>query len=200
MIRRGMKAAIMAALTVGVVPSIAVAQEEQAPSVEAPSDVELALAKQIIDLGFPEDTRETLFFGAMDQMMIQTREATLKAYQLEDEGAIAVLDQWTVDYMEENKEVLRSHIPSLMQGMVASYAVIFTRKELEDILAFVSTPSGQRFFELSPAVMAEPNFALANQAYMNEIQANLPEAMEDLFGRLQEYLIERQEAEEQLTS
>lgn len=195
-----MKAAIMAALTVGVVPSIAVAQEEQAPSVEAPSDVELALAKQIIDLGFPEDTRETLFFGAMDQMMIQTREATLKAYQLEDEGAIAVLDQWTVDYMEENKEVLRSHIPSLMQGMVASYAVIFTRKELEDILAFVSTPSGQRFFELSPAVMAEPNFALANQAYMNEIQANLPEAMEDLFGRLQEYLIERQEAEEQLTS
>ncbi|MDY7099148.1 MAG: DUF2059 domain-containing protein [Pseudomonadota bacterium] len=182
-----LKALAIAVASAAPLPAFAQTDDLPAESVE-PSAANLVLARQIVDLGFPEDTREALFFGAMDQMMIQTREASLKAYQLEDPEMVAILDAWIADYIEDSKVVLRSHIPTLIDAMSKSYAVMFTRKELEDILAFVSTPSGQRFFELSSAVLAEPNFAAANQAYMNETQALLPGAMKDLVDRLQEHV------------
>lgn len=195
------KSALIVLLAGTALPTTASAQEAATPpSVEAPSESSLAVARQIIDLGFPESSREDMFFASMDQMMAQTREATFKAYGLEDEGAITILDQWIADYTEDSKAVLRSHIPSLMDGMATSYAVIFTQQELEDVLGFVSTPSGQRFFQLSAAVMAEPNFAQANQAYMNETQAMLPGAMKELVGQLQTYMKEQQAAAEQVQS
>lgn len=175
--------------------------QDQAPSPTEALDTErLELARQIVDLGFPEETREDIFFGTMDQMLAQTREATLRAYDLTDEGAIAVLDQWIADYANETKVILRSHIPSLIEATAKSYSVVFTRQELEDILAFVSTPSGQRFFEMSSVVFAEPNFAAANQAYMNESQALLPSALQDLIERLQSHFAERLAGEKQTES
>ncbi|BDI61049.1 DUF2059 domain-containing protein [Qipengyuania nanhaisediminis] len=187
MIALGAFAAI-AALPGAAIAQDSIARDNDASAIAAPSEANLAIARQIMDLGFPEDTREEIFFAAMDQMMIQMREATFQAYDLEDEGAVAILDDWIAEYVVDSKAILRAHIPSLIEGMARSYAVIFTQRELEDVLAFVATPSGQRYFELSSAVLAEPNFAQANQAYMNETQAQLPGAMQDLVGRLQEYL------------
>jgi hypothetical protein len=166
----------------------------------APSEANLAVAREIIDLGFPVETREDMFFASMDQIVIQMREATLDAYGIDDQGAIAILDEWTADYIAESKEVLRSHIPSLMEGMAASYAVIFTREELNDIRAFVATPSGQRFFRMSPAIIGETNFAAANQAYLNDVQAGQPIAMQDLLGRLQRYEAEKNAASAETSS
>lgn len=198
---RALFSALAAWLIIIAPHGAALAQEADDPSLGVePSAAKLALAREIVDLGFPEETREDVFFASMDQMMIQTQEATLKAYGLEDEGAVAVLDGWIADYIVDSKEVLRSHIPSLVDGMQRSYAAMFTLQELTDIHAFVSTPSGQRFFELSSAVLAEPSFANANQAYMNEVQAQLPAATQDLVGRLQRYLAETLEAEAQTSS
>lgn len=197
--RTAMKIALAAAFALCTPVPGAIAQDAAAPT--QPSEpVKLALAREIIAAGFPEEKREGLFFASMDQMMIQTREATLRTYALEDDGAIAVLDEWIGDYVADSKEVLRSHIPALMEGMAASYANMFTRDELDDILAFVATPSGQRFFELSPAILAEPNFAAANQAYMNEVQQGMPAAMQDLVSRLQKYLSEQQATAEHTKS
>ncbi|WP_299192433.1 DUF2059 domain-containing protein [uncultured Erythrobacter sp.] len=200
MMHHSKKIVLCAAVALAALPYAANAQDSSDPAIEAPNEVNLAIARQIVDLGFPVETREQIFFGTMDQMVAQTREATLRAYELEDEGAIAIMDQWVADYMEDSKDVLRSHIPSLIDGLAASYAAIFTRRELEDILAFVSTPSGQRYFELSSAILAEPNFAAANQAYMNDSQALLPGAMNDLIERLRTYMAEQQAAGEQVTS
>ena len=197
---RATKIALVAMVAFAAFPHSASAQDAAPPAIQSPSEANLAIARQIVDLGFPEETREQIFFGSMDQMVSQTREATLRAYSLEDEGAIAILDAWVGEYIDLSKEVLRSHIPSLMDGLAKSYAVIFSRQELEDILAFVSTPSGQRYFEMSSAVIAEPNFAAANQAYMNESQEMLPGAMQDLVGRLQEYMAEQQAASSQVQS
>ncbi|UAB77081.1 DUF2059 domain-containing protein [Erythrobacter sp. SCSIO 43205] len=199
--RKLLVSAFAASLALASSHTPALAQEAGGDALVAePSAAKLALALEIIDLGFPEETREEIFFASMDQMMVQTREASLKAYGLDDEGAIAVLDQWLADYILESKEVLRSHIPSLMAGMQRSYAAMFTLQELRDIRAFVATPSGQRFFELSSAVLAEPNFANANQAYMDEVQAQMPAAMQDLIGRLQSFLEEKQQTEGQVAS
>ena len=183
--------ALLAALWIALVPHQARAQEE----IPAIDGAKLAVARQIIDRGFPEDSREAIFLASMDQMMLQTREASLTAYKIDDPGAIALLDSWIADYTEDAKIILRSHIPALMDAMAKSYAVMFTMQELEDINAFVATDSGQRFFELSSAVLAERNFAAANQMYMDEIQATMPAAINDLVGRLREYFAQ-QEAED----
>ena len=141
-----------------------------------------------------------MFFAAMDQMVQQIQKATEKALPVDDPGARAIVDNWTARYIAGSKSVLRKHIPSLMDGIAASYAAMFTADELRDILAFVSTPSGQRFFELSPALMAEPNFAQANQAYMNEVMAKLPAAQAELVQELKDYFAAKPRARKQSAS
>lgn len=173
------------------------AAQDQIPGTAQPlvPESEIAIATRIVDVGFPEATREAMFFGTVDQMTKQMRDAMLNASPVTDEGALAILDQWLLDYVTNSKTLLRSHIPSLMEALARSYAVMFTQRELEDILAFVSTDSGQRFFQLSSAVIAEPNFAQANQAYMNAVTEALPAAQEDLKNRLIEYYQSRDEQE-----
>lgn len=173
------------------------AAQDQSPGTAQPlvPESEIAIATRIVDVGFPEATREAMFFGTVDQMTKQMRDAMLNASPVTDEGALAILDQWLLDYVTNSKTLLRSHIPSLMEALARSYAVMFTQRELEDILAFVSTDSGQRFFQLSSAVIAEPNFAQANQAYMNAVTEALPAAQEDLKNRLIEYYQSRDEQE-----
>mgnify|MGYP001792068245 CR=1 FL=1 len=175
-------------------PALAQGADEttDAPGVETPSELKIALARQIVDQGFPEDQREAIFFGSVDQLTAQMREASLRGFEIEDEGAIAVMDQWLAEYVADSKIVLRRYIPRLMDGMALSYANIFSEQELTDIAAFVATPSGQRFMLLSSAVVAEPNFAAVNQEYINEIQAGLPAAMQDLQGRMIQYLNDKE--------
>ena len=169
------------------------AQTDNNSALVAPDEENLAIAREIVDLGFPIETREAVFFATMDQLVAQIRQSSLQAYDLESEenaGIIVILDEWIVEYVDETKVVLRSHIPSLMEGLAASYAVMFTRQELQDIRTFVSSPSGQRYFELGSAVIGEAHFANANQQYMNEVQAQMPAAIAELRIRLEAFVAE----------
>lgn len=195
-----------AALLIAPVPVLAAApgngtqDKAEQPVPETPSAAKLALAEEIVTQGFPEDVREDIFFGSIDQMTAQMREATLRSLQIEDKGALAVLDEWLAEYIATNKEILRDYIPRMMDGLAVAYASIFTRQELEDIAAFVATPSGQRFMVLSSAVLAEPTFAAVNQEYINEIQDGAPAAMQDLQGRIIQYLTDKEAASAQTES
>lgn len=161
------------------------------PSPAAPSPAMEALAGEIVALGYPEETREDLFFATMDDSVVQLRTAIASSLPEDDPGAIAILDAWIADYTQASKNVLRKHIPAIMDGMVEAYATIFTAEELTDILAFVRTPSGQRYFELSPAIASSARFAAANERYADELSALLPPAQRELRARLDEYLSER---------
>ena len=198
------KVLFVAAVGVSLLASPALAHdaapEITAPAPEPPDGTKLALARQIVDQGFPEDMREEIFFATIDQLTAQMREASLQDVSSDDEGALAVIDGWLAEYIADSKDVLRAYIPRLMDGLTLSYASIFTEQELTDIAAFVSTPSGQRFMLLSSAVLAEPNFASVNQEYMNEIQSGLPAAMQDLEGRLVEYLTDKAASEAETKS
>ncbi|MEM6585574.1 MAG: DUF2059 domain-containing protein, partial [Pseudomonadota bacterium] len=72
------------------------------------------------------------------------------------------------------------------------YATIFTVEELRDILTFVRTPSGQRYFELSPAITGSKRFAEANQRYLDESVALLGPARSDLMERIDAYMAEQE--------
>ena len=149
------------------------------------------LAEAIVEKGYPEDQREALFFGTMDQTVEQMRSALGPSLPEDDAGAIDIFDQWVAKYTEESKQVLRKHIPSIMAGMTEAYAKIFSVEELSDILAFVETPSGQKFFELSPAVMGDPSFADANQRYLDESMELLSPAQQELLSDLRAYMMNK---------
>ncbi|MEO0590017.1 MAG: DUF2059 domain-containing protein [Pseudomonadota bacterium] len=164
--------------------------EASATPVSAPpiSSTALTLASEIVAIGYPEEERETLFFATMDQTVIQMRRAIAPTLPSDDPGAIAILDDWIAEYTEQSKGVLRKHIPDIMAGMTEAYATIFSVEELTDILAFVQTPSGQRYFELSPAISGSKSFAEANQRYLDESIALVGPAQDVLRKRLNEYL------------
>ena len=128
----------------------------------------------------------------MDQMTVQLRQA-MAGQMPANPGAETILDRWLADWMVESKAIMRQHIPALMDGLAQGYANIFTAQELSDILAFVSTPSGQRYIVGATAVIADPAFANANQAYMNEVLARLPAAQEDLRIELEAYFAQQQQ-------
>lgn len=149
------------------------------------SSARQALASEIVDLGVPASEREDIFFKTMDQMTVQMREAALQNVDTNDKEVIAILDRWIADWVVQSKATLRGHIPAIMDGWKAAYAEMYTEQELTDIRAFVATPSGAKFFARMQDVMLNPQFAKANQAYMNEIMAKLPGAQAQLMQQLQ---------------
>lgn len=184
-------AALLVAMPVAVGLQVSPAQA-QAASQDAQIDpAKLAIARKIVDIGYPEQDREAMFFDAAKQMSKQVRDAMEKQMDSKDPGAEAILNSWLDEYLEKSRVVMRKHIPSLMDGIAAAYATMFTEQELRDILAFVSTPSGKAFFVRSPKLLAEPHFAAANQAYMQDVYSQLPAAVSDLQERLKAYSTEK---------
>lgn len=179
-----------------LMPAVGHAQETP-PSAVAPrvDPAARTLAARIVEVGYPEETREALFFGTMDQTVSQMRSAIAPSLPADDPGAIAILDAWILEYTQSSKQVLSKHIPDIMDGMIVAYAEIFTQEELRDILAFVETRSGQRYFELSPAILGAKSFADANQAYLDESLALLGPAQAELRSRLQEYMAQKRKDE-----
>ena len=161
-------------------PLTAKAQEADSKPRPASSSTEIApaaliLAKEIVAIGYPEEDRETLFIGTKDQAVDQMRAAIGHSLPSDDPGAVAILDDWILENTEASKTVLRKHIPDIMAGMEEAYATIFTVEELRDILTFVRTPSGQRYFELSPAITGSKRFAEAHRDLMERIDAYMAE-------------------------
>lgn len=179
-------------------PAFAQVENEEAVEAEASADesaeVRLALAHEIIDIGMPAEMREQMFFATVDQMTSQMRSAAMKNMDASDPGLVAILDRWLDDWIANGKDILRGHIPSLMNGWAAAYADIFTEAELRDLLDFVQTPTGAKFFRRMPDIMSNPHFAKANQDYIDEIMADLSLAQIELSSELIEYLAEKDAA------
>nr|WP_298927645.1 DUF2059 domain-containing protein [uncultured Erythrobacter sp.] len=161
-------------------------ERSEAEALEAEA-VSLDLAEKIVDIGYPEDDREAIFFGSMDQMIVQMRAALGDFMPEGDPEAVKIFDDWIVKYTGESKIILRKHIPSIMEGMTAAYAELFTEGELRDILAFVETPSGKQFFDRMPDVVSSASFADANQAYLDESVASMIPAQRELVKQLKEH-------------
>ena len=145
----------------------------------------MAIASQIIDIAYPAEQREEMFFKAsisMSDQMLASLDGTIA-----DQGAQAILDQTIEEMHAEQLEILRDHIPAIMAGFSKAYANMFTYDELVDILDFVKTPTGSQFLLKSTEIISDPDFAAANQAYMSESMAVVKRTMPIMVRKLVEY-------------
>lgn len=186
---RNISAALVLTLATlgGAVPTIALGQDSAATTAGETAATKLNLAREIIALGYPEETREEMFFAVMDQMSGQVRQSVLGSIDVEDAGAIAIIDSWLAERQEESKALISRHLPAMMEGFAAAHADAFSEQELRDIRAFVGTPSGQGYLARSTSLGTHPAFTAASQAYLDESFGNLEEEMGVLMQRLQEY-------------
>ena len=147
---------------------------------------QLELARQIIDTAYPDEVREPMFIAVSEQIEQQAMASMMQQLGDLPVGARKVLQEWQASLSNEQRDILREHIPTLMQAWAVSYANLFSEAELRDILAFVQTDTGQTFMLRSTDVMSDPAFAAANQAYIGEITAHMLRRIPDLSAALSE--------------
>ncbi|MBO6526766.1 hypothetical protein [Erythrobacter sp.] len=171
---------VLAALALS--PTVVSAQESASIGT---TDVELQLAHEIVAIAYPESEREAMFQGVSEQMEAQLMRSM--GPLLNDPGALAIVEDFQKEVAEDQKPILKRHIPLLMDAWAQGYAEIFSEQELRDILAFVTTKTGSSFMLKSAEVMTNPQFAAANEAYMSEAMAVVFAKMPALVEAMTEY-------------
>lgn len=175
---------LAAAMALPLSPAYAI--QETASSGYSEVDAEkLALAKSILEMAYPGDSHIALFQETADQMEAQMTQGLDGV--MTDEGALEIVKQWQEEASVETDAVLLRSIPSLVEAWAISFAATYSKQELEDISAFVATPSGQAFMTKQTQIIAHPAFAEANQAFIEETLGVVTNRMPALIERLQAY-------------
>ncbi len=150
----------------------------QSEPTAALDDGKLALATEIIDSGFPPDTRMGMFDDVINQLLAQMRTAIPNVDN--DPEMAEVFDRHVERVRATSMEVLSEHIDPLMNAMAIAYADEFTLEELQALHAYVTSPQGHGFLARTAAINAHPAFSAANQAYMQDYLSHMPQLMEQL--------------------
>lgn len=172
-------------LALGATAPVHAAQDTPPVAIVGLDQRALALAGEVIDLAFPPDTRHAMMARAVESMMTQTRTAALAALETElDDDVSRIFDR----YMDRvralsNRQIVEGS-PAIFAAMIRAYARAFTYAELLDIRAFVRTPTGMSFMQRSTELLADPDVARANTAYM----AATLQALQPLEAQLMEEL------------
>jgi len=167
--------AIAAAAISLAVPAQVSAQDAAPAGISA---TEMQLARDIIDNGFPPETRMGMFDEVINQLLVQMR-ASMPDLQSDPQMA-AVFDRHVERVRATSMDVLSRHIDPIMESMVVAYADQFSEAELRGLHGFIMTPEGHGFLARTAEINGHPAFAQANQAYMQEYLAQMPQLMEQL--------------------
>lgn len=153
----------------------------------------LAIAEQIIEIAFPPAERETRMHGLLGTMRDQFT-ASVDLNTVEDPGLRKIFEDYFESIPDSLKPAVNAFIPKQMDAMAHAYARMFTKAELEDVLAFAKTPNGATFLQHSIDVMSDPEVAAANTAYMKDVLALNQTMTADLKAKITAYMKEHPEA------
>lgn len=161
-------------------------------SAVAASDVDpvrLAIASEIVTIAFPEDKREAIFGSAMDATLEQMR-ATMFSSLKNDPAAEKIVNRKVDSFVAGSKVILRDHMQDLLDALAKAYTREFSEAELSDMRAFARTDTGRHFFQRSSAVMSDPSFKAANEAYMRDLMPSVTRMQTELVDELSNYFRE----------
>jgi hypothetical protein len=74
--------------------------------------------------------------------------------------------------------------------LAKAYTREFSEAELSDMRAFARTDTGRHFFQRSSAVMSDPSFKAANEAYMRDLMPSVTRMQTELVDELSNYFRE----------
>jgi uncharacterized protein len=150
------------AAVIAFCPAISFAQT--APEPEAKR---LALATEVITLGFPVEKRAEMFRGVIDSIRSQMKAANLGGN--DDPEVQKITDRFVQQLIAKMQPSQEAYTPKLFGAMARAYAREFTQEELQEIRDFVAKPAGQKYFTRSPAALSDPDVAAVNTEYFAQV-------------------------------
>jgi hypothetical protein len=162
-----------------------------------PAD-ELAEAMAIMEVVFPPDTREQAMIDTATTMGNQMAGSLMTGPIFEVPGIKAIMDDFLASLPEVMRPMIVKHLPSMIKSTAIAYTREFTQSELQDIRAFATTPSGQRYFSSAQGLLADPAVAAANEAFFADVNAAQQVEVEKIQAKVVDYLQKNPEVIERL--
>jgi hypothetical protein len=178
-----------ALLALGTAGPALAAQDTPPVPIAAQDQRSLAVATDIIELSFPPAARRAMFASTVETFMAQARRASTEASgERLSPDVEAIIDRHLARARVEIDRVLTQASPALFAAMARAYARRFSYDELLQIRAFVATPTGAKFIRSGNDLMADPDVARANTAYMSAAFAALRPLEAQLMQELRAHL------------
>ena len=163
--------AIAAGLAIALPQTVAAQQTVSAGPVTA-SEEQVEVARQLLETGFPEETRAPSMLAVAELMFEQIVAAS--PVPMRDPRITPVIERFQQRIMETTARTLDIHMADLMEGLAIAYAETFTAAELEALAAFAATDAGRGVLTRITQANTHPAFAAANQEYVSDYMAQLP--------------------------
>jgi hypothetical protein len=187
--RKAFVVGVTALLALGTASPTLAAQDTPPVPIRALDPRSIALATEIIDIAYPPDSRHAMMARAEETIMTQARAAAMAASggTLDDE-ARHIFDRFMDRIRTVSNRQIDEGAPALFTAIARAYARNFTYDELVQIRAFVGTPAGTAFMQRSSDLLADPDVARANTAYMAATLQALQPLEQELMEELRAYV------------
>lgn len=178
-------------------PGVATAQgapnvaASASPTVQGDAPVDpasLERAREILTLAFPPEKREQMYATLMNTIVGQARKTMEGTEPSKDKDFEAVLDRSTQRMFDELQQILNAHIPDYFESMAKAYARSFSSDELNELLAFAKTPTGQHFFARSTTLVQDPDVQAASARMMADMRTKLPAIQSEIANDVAAYV------------
>lgn len=175
---------LLAASLAVAAPSATAFAQDVAVSGEPGAD-NLALAREIIENGYPPEIRHSMYDSVMANVMAQMRKATEGDSQ--DPGIRAIVDR-SIEMMRKDMLVaVDRHTPAIFDSFARAYARSFSTADLMVIRDFSRTSAGRAFISRSSQLLGDPDVAAANQAFMRDALISIGPNVDKLRDELIQY-------------
>jgi len=182
----GWNAAASADAPVPVPPPVIVAP---ATPPQKPADpAALASAKKLLSMLHVDQTIDRLMSQLTPMMttgvlgMLEHGDATQAAMQ-KIESRPNGRDRLMVIFSEEILKSFRARYPTILDGAAQEYATVFTKRELDEAIAFYSTGTGAKFLALAPQLQQAVGMragVIGREAGMEAGQRAMQRAIQEL--------------------
>jgi hypothetical protein len=159
-------------------------------AINEPEPARLALAREVVDLGYPPKARAAMFDDIMDTMMVQVKNSMFTNADpvLNEPGVRAIMDRHLNNVMAETKVNIAEFSPKLFEAYAKAFARSYTLDELKELRIFFSTSTGSKLLIQQTKMLGDPDVAIANTEYMTKAYALMPKMQKELSADLLDYL------------
>jgi hypothetical protein len=141
-----------------------------APAVADPTPENLAIAREIVDLALPPESRRAMMERMSDAMFAQMRDGMAQSQgNPSDPELQPLIDRYLERFRIMTNALSNDTAPAMFEAVARAYARTFSHDDLVQIRAFAATPVGMRYFRQSPELFSDPDVAEANRAYMTRM-------------------------------
>jgi hypothetical protein len=175
------------------------AAQEGSPAPATPADLDprsLALAREIIDISYPQAVRAGLLTRSVRGLAENVRASVTETLGDRVDDEVNQIMNRYFDRMRDLADgVVAQHSPALYEAYARSYARGFTYDELVQVRAFAATPAGARFLQRAGNMISDPDIARATTAFGSAFATAMEPAQREFDEALRAYVERRNRAQ-----